>query len=80
MKQPYDPTYDLVRSPKLPMTPEQLATYRPKPATATPLAETAKRVAYRSGIRELEPLVLRIEELERQVRFLKEQWVESAAH
>lgn len=68
-----DPTRELVSAPKLPMTPAQLDALRPKPATATPLSDAAeaKKLAYDSGIKELEGLVLRVQALERQVAELR---------
>lgn len=68
---PVDPTREAVSRPRLPMTPEQLESYRPKPVVTEQPAETAKQIAYRAGVGALEGIVLRIEELERQVRELK---------
>lgn len=61
---------------RTPMTPTQLDELRPKPAAQRPVASTAKQVAYQTGIRELEPLVLRIESLEALVRQLQADIVE----
>jgi len=65
-----DPTYELTRKPRVPMSPEQLDALRPKPVVATSQPSTAKQMAYETGIRALEPLVLRIEALEATVREL----------
>lgn len=67
---PYDPTAELVSRPKLPMTPEQLATYKPKPVAAHSHGSAAA-IAYRSGIKELEGVVLRLEAVEAELRRLK---------
>ncbi len=66
-----DPTYDLVRAPKRPLTPAELEILRPLTPASAPDARTAKQIAYASGIREIEGLVLRIEELEHAVAELK---------
>jgi hypothetical protein len=55
-----DPNYDLVRSPKVPLTPQQLEDLRPKPAAPAPKIDEAKALAYKTGIKDLEPLVRRI--------------------
>jgi hypothetical protein len=74
-----DPTYELTHRPRLPMSPEQLDALRPKPVAEQPAGSAAKRIAYQAGVTALEPLILRIEELERKVRTLEEQWVNAAA-
>jgi len=74
-----DPTREAVSRPRRAMTPEQLNGYRPKPVAEQPAGSEAKRIAYQAGVTALEPLILRIEELERKVRFLEEHWVNSAA-
>lgn len=66
-----DPTYDLVRAPKRPLTPAELEILRPLTPASAPDARTDKQIAYASGIREIEGLVLRIEELEHAVAELK---------
>lgn len=43
----------------------------PNTVAQQPIVSQAKMIAYRAGIRELEGLVLRIEELEAQVRELR---------
>jgi hypothetical protein len=66
-----DPTYDLVRSRKVPMTPEQLDALRPKPVARTNSAPTAARAAYDCGIKGLEPILLRLEAVEKELAELK---------
>ena len=73
-----DPTYELTRRLRLPMTPAQLDALRPKPVSEQPVVSEAKRIAYQAGVAALEPLILRIEELERKIRFLEQQWVSTA--
>jgi hypothetical protein len=68
---PFDPTYELVRRPKLPLTPEQLATYKPKPVDAAHSHGSAAAIAYRAGVKELEGIVLRLEAVEAELRRLK---------
>lgn len=67
MFDPNNPTAGL-RLPK-PLSAKQLAALRPQPVGVTEitLADAAKSLAYRSGIKELEPLFLRIAELEQKV-------------
>jgi hypothetical protein len=65
-----DPTREATRAPKLPMSPAQLDALRPKPVVANQPVSEAKAIAYRSGIKEIEGLVLRIEAFEEQVRKL----------
>jgi hypothetical protein len=62
-----DPNYDLVRSPKMPLTPQQLEDLRPKPAAPAPKIDEAKAIAYKTGIKDLEPVIRRIISLERTV-------------
>jgi hypothetical protein len=50
---------------------ENLQAPTPVAAPVSQPAETAKQIAYRAGVGALESIVLRIEELERQVRELK---------
>jgi hypothetical protein len=67
-----DPTREAVSRPRVPMTPAQLDALRPKPKSEQPAGSEAKRIAYQSGVTALEPLILRIEELERKICFLEE--------
>lgn len=57
---------------------ENVQTAAPVVASA-PAVSDAKAIAYACGVKGIEGLVLRIEELERKVRFLEEQWVNAAA-
>jgi len=79
MNTPTDPTAGL-RLPA-PLTPAQLDALRPQagpvPAHAQP--STAAQIAYKTGIKELQPLAERVEALERAVAWLKELLVQSAA-
>jgi hypothetical protein len=70
-----DPTREAVSRKRVPMTPEQLESYRPRPVIASQPAETAKQIAYRAGVSALEPLILRVEQLERDIKWLKEEFV-----
>jgi hypothetical protein len=70
-----DPTYELTRRPRLPMTPEQLDALRPKPKAEQPVGSEAKRIAYQAGVSALEPLILRLEQVERDIQWLKEAFV-----
>ena len=71
-KPAYDPTAVLVSTPKVPMTPAQLDALRPKPVLVHEDG-SAKAIAYRAGVKELENIVLRLEALEAEVRRLKHQ-------
>ncbi len=80
MKQqtPYDPTAGL-RLPA-PLTAFELDALRPQPVVTTaPQPATAQAIAYASGIKELGPVVERIEALERKVKWLEQELVQQAA-
>jgi hypothetical protein len=70
MFDPNDPLKELFSAPRQPMTPAQIESYRPKPATASNIDE-AKAIAYKTGIKELEPLIRRIIALEEKVAALQ---------
>lgn len=53
-----DPTREATCAPRNPMTPAELDSYRPKPAVT--LDDEAKRISYRLGMKEIEPLVRRL--------------------
>lgn len=68
-----DPTRAATTKKWTPPTPEVLESYRPRPVVQreeTP-QEQARRIAYECGVSGLEPLVLRIIELEKLVGELK---------
>jgi hypothetical protein len=71
-----DPTREATCRPRLPMTPAQLDALRPKPASEQPAGSEAKRIAYQAGVTALEPLILRVEELERRVLQLQNDFLE----
>jgi hypothetical protein len=57
---------------KTPLTPAQLDELRPKqPAAGQPIVSSARQIAYKCGIKEIEGLVLRIEALEARVQNLE---------
>jgi hypothetical protein len=66
-----DPFASLVNRPRVPMTPAELDALRPKPVVTEQPAKTAAQIAYDSGIKELEGVILRIEALERTVAELR---------
>jgi hypothetical protein len=68
-----DPTKVATSKPWQPLSPEQIDSYRPRPVVqrAETPNEEAHRIAYQTGVSGLEPLVLRIIELERLVAELK---------
>lgn len=69
---PNNPTASL-RLPQ-PLNAFELDLLRPRPVEATaPTHPTAKQIAYATGIKDLEPLVLRVEELERTIYWLREE-------
>lgn len=57
-----DPTRAASCRPRTPLTPEELDAFRPKPAVT--LDDEARRIAYKLGSRDFEPLVRRVLALE----------------
>ena len=62
-----------------PLTNAQLDALRPQAVDVRSAPSTAAQLAYKSGIKELQPLVERVEELERTVAWLKAEYVRLAA-
>lgn len=61
-----DPTRELTTRPWQPLTPEQLATFKPQPVAlrAETPEEEAHRISYACGVRQIAELVIRIRALE----------------
>lgn len=66
-----DPTKEACSRKKLPMSPEELAKYRPQPVATSTTHPTAKQIAYQAGVSALESIVLRLEAVEREIAELK---------
>lgn len=58
---------------------EKVQAPAPVVAAPAPAVSDAKRIAYQAGVTALEPLILRIEELERKMAFLEKCLVNAAA-